>query len=675
MEPPSSHDGVIAVRVDENFLRSKRRERDKMNTTYGLRNLAVAISFGAVVAMSGCGGGSGTRPDAEGAAATGGATGTTSGATGTTGGATSMPSGAAGSLAALLPNASNAFTPLVQALRGNATGQTAELASRFSVKSVSSDGNNGFRVTYTVDGQEETIHFEATDYVDGGSYYSKDVDGVAYFLGTYTGSFERTDKNQGSSGFRYFDVNDFGTFDGTTNTADRNFMSYGAPTDSADLPAGAATFVGFANGRSRLKVNGSNDYRLRIDGSLRLTADFGDSTLTGAILGIRVRNATGGDSYLPDTAYFDISNGRIADGKFTADLAGVQPGSGAPADESVRGYEGTVDGQFYGPAAEEVAGVFNASRQNRVMAGVFGASRLEPRVSGLGLSRSPATPVHATNTDDFGDLFDTGVAFGGGVASAIRYGLWPSQPRVALVDNAYVKTIADNGSDGVLVTYVVDGKEQTVDFLETDFLEDGSFFETATESHSLWDYSGWFEDNPQYTYLSLNGFYALDPGTPGTRMRVAWGARTPAANLPVGTATYGGTMNADVFQQGNSSALRNRLDGSLNLTADFTQSSIEGTITDLVIRRYDDSRTREDLPASTHIAITNGQITDGQFTASLTGMDTNAAAPLRESVRGFEGGVIGDFYGPAAEEVGGVLSARRDEDLRLMTGTFGGTQQ
>ena len=106
--------------------------------------------------------------------------------------------------------------------------------------------------------------------------------------------------------------------------------------------------------------------------------------------------------------------------------------------------------------------------------------------------------------------------------------------------------------------------------------------------------------------------------------------------------------------QGNRSTdLRNRLSGSLNLTANFDQSSLEGTITDLVIRRYDDSSTRENLPASTHFAITNGQITDGQFTATLTGMDTNASAPLRESVRGFEGGVIGDFYGPAAEEVGG----------------------
>ena len=108
---PRLHDSREGCR---DFRRWERREEEQMNTTL-LRNLAVAISLGAVVAMSGCGGGSGTRPDAEGAAATG-------GATGTTGGATSMPSGAAGSLAALLPNASNAFTPLVQAIRGRCHG-------------------------------------------------------------------------------------------------------------------------------------------------------------------------------------------------------------------------------------------------------------------------------------------------------------------------------------------------------------------------------------------------------------------------------------------------------------------------------------------------------------------------------------------------------------------------
>ena len=350
-----------------------------MNTTYGLRNLAVAISFGAIVAMSGCGGGSGTRPDAEGAAATG-------GATGTTGGAPSMPSGAAGSLAALLPNASNAFTPLVQAFRGNATGQTAELASSFSVESVSSDGNNGFRVTYTVDGQEETIHFEATDYLDGEYYYSKDVDGTEYFFGTYTDSFERTDKNQGSSGFRYFDVTTFGADDACNedHRPELHVVRRFEPIARTFRPALRLLWV------SRTASFFSQGQRLQrppVENQRQLASDRG----------LRRQHADGSDSR--DSREERRSRRRLVLARYR--LFRYQQRAdcrrqihGRPGRRGIRrvraprrmnpcgDYEGTVDGQFYGPAAEEVAGVFNASRTDRVMAGVFGASRLEPRVSG-----------------------------------------------------------------------------------------------------------------------------------------------------------------------------------------------------------------------------------------------------------------------------------------------------
>ena len=60
---------------------------------------------------------------------------------------------------------------------------------------------------------------------------------------------------------------------------------------------------------------------------------------------------------------------------------------------------------------------------------------------------------------------------------------------------------------------------------------------------------------------------------------------------------------------------------------------------------------------------------DGQFTANLTGVDSNAELPrkMRPS-SGYEGGVLGEFYGPAAEEVGGVFNASRDD--RVMQGVI-----
>ena len=70
-------------------------------------------------------------------------------------------------------------------------------------------------------------------------------------------------------------------------------------------------------------------------------------------------------------------------------------------------------------------------------------------------------------------------------------------------------------------------------------------------------------------------------------------------------------------------------------------------------------------------SITNGQInSDGQFTATLTGLDSDPSVPFNESVRGFMGEIVGRFFGPNADELGGAISASRDvtgtdDDLNL----------
>ena len=168
-------------------------------------------------------------------------------------------------------------------------------------------------------------------------------------------------------------------------------------------------------------------------------------------------------------------------------------------------------------------------------------------------------------------------------------------------------------------------------------------------------------------------------GIAGGNLRPFWtaGARTDAADLPAGTATYVGSMGAEALSQvGSSNIVRYTLRGELSLTADFDASTLEGEITN-IDQRWREPRPRVwiDLPGTTRFDITDGQIADGQFTATLTGVDRNESAPLHESVRGYEGDVLGEFYGPAAEEVGGVISATRDADLRVMGGTIRGHQQ
>ena len=112
----------------------------------------------------------------------------------------------------------------------------------------------------------------------------------------------------------------------------------------------------------------------------------------------------------------------------------------APADETVRGYEGGILGEFYGPAAEEVGGVLNASRNDRVMHGAFAGKQgdADAPSSATGLNRSMVSPVYATTTDDLDDRWDHGSRFAP-LSSTLRTDWY--ELSTTRDDDAYVKTI------------------------------------------------------------------------------------------------------------------------------------------------------------------------------------------------------------------------------------------
>ena len=61
--------------------------------------------------------------------------------------------------------------------------------------------------------------------------------------------------------------------------------------------------------------------------------------------------------------------------------------------------------------------------------------------------------------------------------------------------------------------------------------------------------------------------------------------------------------------------------------------------------------------------ITDAEILDGRFTAKLKGKDSDENAMMDDqSVLGYVGDVLGEFYGPGAEEVSGVLNGSHDAD-------------
>ena len=201
----------------------------RQNTRYGL---FVSAAFLATV-LSGCGGSSSTRPDTDtgmtGGTDTGMTGGTDTGMTGGTGmtddptltvrdglaqsAATPVHAGSANdTLATLLPDATNQFAPLTSTLRRDWGESTTAPANDSHIKTIASDGSNGFHVTYVVGGEERMIHFEEAglhrrrlQLLHGGGRRSS-----IEFSGPTPGrSYHGTDKNLGSSRYTYVDLSGF----------------------------------------------------------------------------------------------------------------------------------------------------------------------------------------------------------------------------------------------------------------------------------------------------------------------------------------------------------------------------------------------------------------------------------------------------------------------------------
>ena len=172
-------------------------------------------------------------------------------------------------LAQLLPAGGVVFAPLSAALRRDYFGtdhgvRTPTLGAAY-VKSLAGDGEGGFHVTYVIDGEETSVHFEADQYhAEYGEHglFAHTTRDYLYDLWSYTDSFAEdstdtaaTDRTDGSTEFDYFDIN--GWVFGVGNGYDlRGFSTYGARTESNAFPLGSASYEGRRANLSKRLVGG-----------------------------------------------------------------------------------------------------------------------------------------------------------------------------------------------------------------------------------------------------------------------------------------------------------------------------------------------------------------------------------------------------------------------------------
>ncbi len=291
---------------------------------------------------------------------------------------------------------------------------------------------------------------------------------------------------------------------------------------------------------------------------------------------------------------------------------------------------------------------------------------------GTGIARSSATPVFAASEADTVKSALVRAANGVPVLSTSMHRQWAptSDARLNNAGIFHVQSIRSDGSSVYTVRYVLDGVEAEVSFDESTDLDSGGYcceITVGDVTHYLWSWtSDPLSDHGEYRYMDMLAYelYAVDSETGADRdagsFFFVFGTRTEAFPV-VGSAIYRGDFRArlvdpDAPSWGDQWDMR----GSVRLVANFDMSELQGRI-DLIRVEAPDNTSETSWPTSA-FELSDVRMNDGQFTATLTGVDSDPAAAFNASVRGFMGSVLGEFYGPNAEELGGVVAAERDED-------------
>lgn len=194
------------------------------------------------------------------------------------------------------------------------------------------------------------------------------------------------------------------------------------------------------------------------------------------------------------------------------------------------------------------------------------------------------------------------------------------------------------------------------------------------------------DGQPEFDYVDVYGWSVGRPDDVYSAF-AASGLRTPASELPQGTVAYIGRMAATLWEANDAYWGNQRsLQGRLRLQANLDDRRIEGRIDGLRLGPiFSDDASHAPLAGDNWIDVSGAMIDeDGRLTASWTGHGPGAAdlpkgSSYRDTLGGFAGTIVGEFYGPAAEEFGGVLSGHRGAvdaaPEQLLIGGFGGARQ
>ena len=288
----------------------------------------------------------------------------------------------------------------------------------------------------------------------------------------------------------------------------------------------------------------------------------------------------------------------------------------------------------------------------------------QPLEPGDGLTRSEATPQYADaagrTLESLLDQTDPIPALSATITNDY------DQSTTAVSSTGWrVESIASDGAGGFRVIYTDGSEVNPIHFMADSIDDDGSFSAEDGNGDSYW--FGLWDD--RYRFFDIGG-----SGGDGERFWFVFGARTPRSALPNGSASYSGSLSAHAWNpRSPSTDQRQRIYGDMQIVANFDLGTLMGDIRGIEGTEPGAPGSSREAWATSSFTITGGEMVDGQFTATLTGHDSDASVSLTESVSGYVGNLLGEFYGPDADELGAVITAARgatgDAHERVLQGS------
>ena len=237
------------------------------------------------------------------------------------------------------------------------------------------DSQGNITIVYVVGDRRTEVHFQARDWT--GFDYEKTVGGTTYFAWwapTFTGVPRQ------NIVARYM-----GLFGWQAGQDARGYAVDGLLTPPDRLTSlGGAIYEGQMVAdywRTNDPTPGFFDNLGTVWGEIMLEADFSGGSIEGAVDNIWIEEH--GNAYsdtwvqLAATNSIQISDGTIDGNSFHAEWEGQDTDTSSALAYSMRDFDGSLLGEFYGPNGEEAGGVLTGQREstNQLINGRFGAER------------------------------------------------------------------------------------------------------------------------------------------------------------------------------------------------------------------------------------------------------------------------------------------------------------